>query len=403
MYVENVVIKMNKKIMEDFPFLKNEIIYLDNASTTQKPKQVIEDIKNFYERGCANVHRGVYKISEDATRLYTLAHEKTAEFINAKSWREIIFTKNTTESINLISKSLKLKKGDEIILTEMEHHSNMVPWMMLEGVRIKYIPVNNNGELEINAIEKLITKNTKVISCPHISNFLGTINPVNKIGKIAKKNNIIFVVDAAQSVPHKKVDVQKMNCDFLVFSSHKMCGPTGIGVLYGKRELLEKMDVFLGGGDMIESVDFEKFESCEIPWKFEAGTPNIAGSVGFSAAINYLKNVGLNNIWKHEQNLVKYALQKMKKMKGVEIYGTKNHKKRCGIISFNIKGIDSESVAGIMDSNNICIRSGHHCAMPMHQKLGIDSSARISFYFYNTKKEIDIFIKKLEEIVDGLK
>lgn len=392
---------MNEKIKKDFPFLKNKIIYLDNASTTQKPKQVIDSIKNFYENSCANVHRGVYKISEKATRLYTLAHEDVAKLINAKSWREIIFTKNTTESINLIAKSLKLKKGDEVILTEMEHHSNIVPWMMLKGVKIKYVPVDAEGKLEINKIKKLINKNTRVISCSHMSNFLGTINPVEKIGKIARDNDLIFVVDAAQSVPHKKVDVKKIGCDFLVFSSHKMCGPTGVGILYGKKEILENMEPFIGGGDMIESVDFDGFKTCEIPWKFEAGTPNISGAVGLSAAISYLQKVGLNKIWKHEQNLVKYTLHKMKDMNNVEIYGPKEYKERCGIISFNINGLDSESVAGIMDSINICVRSGHHCAMPMHKKLGIDSSVRISFYLYNTIKDVDIFIKKLKEI-DGV-
>ncbi len=394
---------MNKKIRNDFPFLKNDLIYLDNASTTQKPNQVINSIKNFYKNGCANIHRGLYKISKKSTEEYEKAHRKAAELINAEDWREIIFTKNTTESLNLVSKSLNFEKGDEIILTESEHHSNILPWRILEGIKIKYLKIDENYKLDLNQLKNLITKRTKLISCSHISNFLGTVNPVKEIGKIAKKNNLIFVVDGAQSVPHKKVDVQEIGCDFLAFSSHKMCGPTGLGVLYGKKDILKKMNPFIVGGGTIESVDLETFEISGLPWKFEAGTPNIAGAVGFSAAIDYIKNIGLDKIWEHEQLLTKYALEEMQKIKGIEIYGSEEYKERCGIISFNIKNLDSDALAGLMDDSNICIRSGHHCAMPIHKKLGIKSSARVSFYFYNTKKEVDIFIKKLKEISGEIK
>ncbi len=402
MYVISVGVRMNEKIRKNFPFLKRKMIYLDNAATTQKPKQIINAVKNFYENNYANVHRGVYKLSQEATEKYEAVRKKTAKMINSKS-NEIIFTKNTTESLNLIAKSLNLKKGDEIILTEMEHHSNIIPWMMLKKIKLKYIPVNKNGELKINEIEKLITKKTKAISCTHVSNFLGTINPVEKICKIAKKHNLISIIDGAQSAPHKKIDVKKINCDFFAFSSHKMCGPTGVGILYGKRKILEKTKPFLGGGEMIESVDFKKFKTSEIPWKFEAGTPNIAGVIGFGAAIDYLEKIKFEKIQRHEQNLIKFVINEFKKIKNIEIYGPEDYKKRCGLISFNIKKMDAHNIAGILDNYNICIRSGHHCVMPMHKKMKINGSARASFYIYNTKKEAEIFVNKIKNIAESLK
>lgn len=398
--------KMNETIRKDFPFLKRKIngkpiIFFDNAASTQKPHVVIDALQDFYENHYANIHRGVYTLSQEASEMYEKAHEKTAKFIGAKSKEEIIFTKNTTESINLIANCLDLKAGDEVILTEMEHHSNLVPWMMLKdkGIKIRYLEVDKNGELALTKLQSLITDKTKVISCVHISNFLGTINPVEEIGRIAKANNLIFVVDAAQSVPHMPVNVKRIDCDFMAFSSHKMCGPTGIGVLYGKKELLEKMKPYMGGGDMILDVDYNSFKPHVLPWKFEAGTANIADGYAFGVAIDYLSKIGMDKIWKHEQELIKMTLEKMSKIKNVEIYGPKDYRKRGGLIAFNVKGLEPHDVAGILDNRaNICVRSGHHCVMPLHKKLGLKGSVRASFYFYNTKEEVEEFIKQLEEI-----
>ncbi|MCD6546947.1 MAG: cysteine desulfurase [Nanoarchaeota archaeon] len=386
-----------KRIRKDFPFLKRKIIYFDNAATTQKPRVVINAIKDFYENHYANIHRGLHRLSQEASRLYEEAHEKVAKFINAK-FEEIIFTKNTTESINLVAYSLDLKKGDEVIVSQMEHHSNIVPWMM-RGVKIKYIPVKD-GVLEIEKIEDMITRKTKVISCTHVSNFLGTINNVKEIGKIAKEHNILFLIDGAQSAPHMKINVKKLNCDFFAFSSHKMCGPTGVGVLYGRKEILEKIKPFLGGGDMISDVSFKGFKVNKLPWKFEAGTPNIVGAHAFGIAIDYLKKIGMNNIFEHEKKLTNYALKKMEKIKNIEIYGPR---KRAGIISFNLKGLNPHDIAMLLDARaKIAIRSGYHCVQPLHNKMGLKGSARVSFYIYNTKKEIDIFIKSLNEIANAL-
>ncbi len=400
--------KMNESIRKDFPFLKRKIrgkpiIYFDNTASTQKPQVMIDALKDFYENHYANIHRGIYTLSQEASEMYEKAHDKVAKFIGARGREEIIFTRNTTESLNLVAHSLNLKKGDEVIITEMEHHSNMIPWMMLKdkGVKLKFLEVDKNGEIVLDKLPSLITKNTKVISCVHMSNFLGTINPVEKIGKIAKENGIIFVVDGAQSVPHMPINVKKINCDFLAFSAHKMCGPTGIGVLYGKKEILENMKPFLGGGDMINEVDYEGYTTHTLPWKFEAGTANIADGYAFGVAIDYLSKIGMDNIWKHEQKLTKFVLEKLMQMKNVEIYGPLDWKKRGGLVSFNVKGMEAHDVAGILDNRaNICVRSGHHCAMPMHKKLGVNGSVRASFYLYNTEKEIEVFIKHLNEIVN---
>lgn len=384
---------MNEKIRKDFPFLKKGLIYFDNAASTQKPKVVIDAIKDFYENHYANIHRGIYKLSQEASEMYEKAHEKVAKLIGAKS-NEIVFTKNTTEAINLLAYSLGIKRGDEIIISEMEHHSNIIPWM-IKGLKIKYIPVKN-GLLELDKIP--ITKRTKIISCVHISNFLGTLNPVKEIGKIAKENNLIFIIDGAQSVPHMPVNVKKIDCDFLAFSAHKMCGPTGVGVLYGKEEFLERMKPFMGGGDMIKYVNYDNFKVREIPWKFEAGTPNIVGGYAFGVAVDYLKKIGMNNIWMHERKLVKILLKGLAEI-GAEIYGPKDLKNRGGLVSFNVKKIDAHTLAGILDEKKICVRSGHHCVMPMHEKIGIKSSVRVSFYLYNIKREVDYFINCLNEVV----
>jgi len=393
-------------IRKEFPFLKRTIngkpiIYFDNAATSQKPQCMIDALTRYYSEHNANIHRGVHKLSQEASEMYEKAHDKAARFINARGREEIIFTKNTTESINLVSHSLGFKPGDEIISTEMEHHSNIVPWLMQKecGVKVKYIPVTEDGELDITQLEKMITPKTRLITCTHVSNFLGTINPVEKIAKIAWKNKIFFMVDGAQSAPHMPVDVKKIGCDFFVFSSHKMCGPTGIGVLYGRKELLEKMKPFLGGGDMILEVSYDKFKPNILPWKFEAGTANIADGYAFGVALDFLSRLGMDNVHKHEQELLSYALERMKEIPKIKIYGPEDAKKRGGLISFNISDINPHDVAAILDERaNVMIRSGHHCVMPMHKKLGIGGSARASFYLYNTTKEIDVFIELLKEI-----
>jgi len=386
------------KIREDFTILKRRVngkplIYLDNAATSQKPELVINSLNDYYKKYNANVHRGIHKLSEEATQAYEETRKKVAKFINAKSEKEIIFTKNTTEAINLVMYSLgmQLKAGDEIISSVMEHHSNIVPWQFLQnfGIKLKFVDINEDGTLKLEDYEKLITENTKLITVAHVSNVLGTINPVKEISKIARKNNALFLVDAAQSVPHIKVDVQEINCDFMAFSSHKMLGPTGVGVLYGKRELLEQMKPFLYGGDMIREVSLYETKYNEVPWKFEAGTPNIADVIAFGAAIDYLEKIGMKNIEKHEKELTKYALKKLSKIKNLEIYGPKNLNQRIGVISFNLKNIHPHDVASILDQEGIAIRSGHLCAQPLMKRLNIQAAARASFYLYNTKQEID--------------
>lgn len=393
-----------EKIREDFPILRRmiygkKIAYLDNAATTQKPKQVIDAIKKYYEGYNANVHRSIHKLSEEATEEYEGAHKKTAELINA-DFEEIIFTKNTTESINLVASSFagnNLSKGDKIVLTEMEHHSNIVPWQQIaaeKGAKIEYIQIDENGNLdEEDAINKL--KNAKIFSFSHISNVLGTINNAGELTKIAHENNAAVLLDAAQSVPHKKVDSRKINCDFMAFSAHKMLGPTGVGILFGKKEFLEEMQPFIYGGDMIREVTFEKATWNDLPWKFEAGTPNIEGAIGLSAAIDYLKKAGIQRIEEYENELTEYALQKLNEIKDVEVYGPE---KRAAIISFNIKKLHSHDVASILDREGICIRAGHHCAMPLMSKLKINGAARASFYLYNTKEEIDRLIEGIEKV-----
>jgi cysteine desulfurase/selenocysteine lyase len=404
------------KIREDFPILKREIngyplIYFDNAATTQKPIQVINAIKEYYEKYNANIHRAVHTLSQESTRLYEEAHYEVAKFINAKSYEEIIFVKNTTEAINFIAYTIglrKLKKGDEVIVTLMDHHSNMIPWILLEkikGIKVKYIGLNPNGTLKYNEFEELINKKTKIISFPHVSNVLGIINNAKYISKIAHENNSLVILDAAQSVPHMPFDVKEIDCDFAAFSGHKMLGPTGIGVLYAKREIMEDMEPFIGGGDTIYNVIFnEKEKKCDIkwndlPWRFEGGTQNIAGGIGLMEAIRYLKKIGMENIKLYEKEITEYALKRMEnELNKTIIYGVKNIEERSGIIAFNINGFDSNEVALILDQYGIAIRSGFHCAQPLHISLNIPSSARVSFYLYNTKDEIDKMIEILKEI-----
>ncbi|MGC8885252.1 MAG: aminotransferase class V-fold PLP-dependent enzyme [Candidatus Nanoarchaeia archaeon] len=397
-----------EKIRSDFPILKRSwkgkpLIYFDNAATTQKPMQVIQALVNFYSEHNANVHRGRHKLSQEASDLYEDAHKKVAKHIGAKSYEEIIFTRNTTESLNLLAKCLPWKAGDEIIVTEMEHHSNLVPFLMLKniGVKIKYLPVNSEGELDLSLLPSLISPKTKLISCVHASNFLGTINPVKEIGDVAKdcKKDILYVVDGAQSAPHMQINVKKIGCDFFAFSSHKMCGPTGIGVLWGKKELLEKLPPFFGGGEMIKEVSYSDFTTNVLPWKFEAGTPNIADGYAFGVALDYINSIGLENISEYEHKLLSHLLNGLLEIRNVEVYGPKDAKKRTSLVSFNIKGMNAHDVATILDDKaNIAVRSGHHCVMPLHRKLGIEGSVRASLYFYNTIDEIDIFCNLVSEI-----
>ncbi len=406
-----------EKIREDFPILKRKIqgkplIYFDNTATSQKPKQVIEAINNFYREKNANIHRGVHLLSQEASELYEEAHIKVAKFIKADKWREIIFVRNTTEAINLVAYSLglwKLKEGDEIITTVMEHHSNIVPWYLISKIRklkVKVVGVTSEGKLKKDELEQKINNRTRIVAVTHVSNFLGTINDVKEICEIAHEHGALALIDAAQSVPHMEINVKDMNCDFLVFSGHKMLGPTGIGVLYGRRDVLDEMNPFLGGGDMISSVHYEKEEFKinwnELPWKFEAGTPNIAGGVGLSAAIDYLEKIGMDNVRKHEKELTSYALERMEEeLEKTVIYGPRNVEERGGIISFNIEGLSPHETALLLDEQGIAVRSGFHCAQPLHELKevkAVSGSTRASFYLYNTKDEIDKFIEVLKQI-----
>ncbi|HDJ96676.1 MAG TPA: cysteine desulfurase [Candidatus Aenigmarchaeota archaeon] len=397
------------KIREDFPILRRKIngkplIYFDNTATSQKPIQVINVIKEFYEQHNANIHRGVHTLSQEASEMYEEAHNKVAKFINARRMEEIIFVRNATEAINLVAYSWgmnNLKEGDEIVVTVMEHHSNIIPWQFLEkkkGIILKFVDINNDGTLKMEEYEKLITERTKLVTVTHVSNVLGTINDVAKIGKLAHEVGALFLVDGAQSVPHMPVDVRKIDADFLAFSGHKMLAPTGIGVLYGKEELLQRMEPFLGGGDMIHEVWLHKATYNTLPWKFEAGTANIAGGVGLAAAVDYLEKIGMENVREHEKELTEYALKKMK-IENIDIYGPLDVKIRGGVISFNVKDLSPHDVAALLDEHGIAVRSGHHCAQPLMRRLGVKGTARASFYIYNTKEEIDIFVETLEKIV----
>lgn len=399
-----------EEIKKDFPILQNkEITYLDSGATTQKPIQVIKAIEEFYEKYNANPHRGAYSLSIEATENYENTRRKIAKFINAKYPEEIIFSKNATESLNLLAYSYgmeNLKKDDEIVISIMEHHSNLVPWQKVcrvTNAKLNYMYINDEFEISEEEIESKITDKTKIVSITHVSNVLGTINNLEKIIKYAHKKGAIVVVDASQSIPHMKIDVEKLDCDFLIFSGHKMLAPLGIGVLYGKRELLNKMTPFLMGGDMIEYVHEQETTFAPLPNKFEAGTQNIEGVIGLGAAIDYIENIGYDNIQKIEEELLSYATQELSKLDYLEIYKTPNRKNHLGVISFNIKGVHPHDVASILDSLGICIRSGNHCAQPLMRFLGIDSTCRVSFYFYNTKKDVDKLIEGLNRAYEMFK
>ena len=397
------------RIRKDFPILEREVhpgvklVYLDSTATAQKPVAVLAAMDDFYRRSNANIHRGVHALAEESTALYEQAREKIAKFINAASPRQIIYTRNTTESINLVAYTwarANLKSGDLVILTEMEHHSNLVPWHILASerdIRLEFIPVTMDGLLDLDEYKKLLEQNPKLVSFSHMSNVLGTINPAAEIIKLAHAAGAVTVVDAAQSVPHFKVDVQALDADFLAFSAHKMVGPTGIGVLYGKTALLEAMPPFLGGGDMIKEVKLRSFRPNDLPYKFEAGTPAIAEAVGFGAACDYLTAIGMDAIAAHEHTITEYALERLEEVPGVRLFGPSADKKG-GVAAFTLKGVHPHDVAQIVDSLGVAVRAGHHCAQPLHEKFNIDATSRASFYLYTTKDEVDKLVEGIYKV-----
>jgi len=395
------------KIREDFPILKrkvngNPLVYFDNAATSQKPRQVIEAITDFYEKHNANVHRGIHRLSEEATVAFEQSREEFARFIGAKAAKEIIFVRNATEALNLVALSwarANLKSGDRILLTEMEHHSNIVPWQMLakeKGLRIDYVEIRDDGILNWENFEQLIKESPKVLSLAHASNALGTINPVRQMAREAHKVGATVIVDAAQSVPHMPVDVADLECDFLAASGHKMLAPTGIGMLYGRQDLLEHMEPLMGGGEMIKEVHLQTSRWNDLPWKFEAGTPNVEGVIGLGAAVDYLSKLGMENVRQHEKDITRYALDRLGRVKGLVLYGSGDVEKRGAAISFNLDGIHAHDLATVLDTQGIAIRSGHHCAQPLMERLGVSATSRASFYIYNTPREVDFLIRALE-------
>ena len=399
-----------EQIKKDFPLLENEnITYLDSGATTQKPIQVIKAVEEFYQKYNANPHRGAYSLSVEATEQYENTRTKIAKFINAKHREEIIFSKNATESLNLIAYSYgldNLKKDDEVVISIMEHHSNLVPWQKMTkqtGSKLKYMYINENYEITDEEIENKITDKTKIVGITHVSNVLGTINNVKKIIKYAHKKGAVVIVDASQSIPHMKIDAQDLDADFLVFSGHKMLAPLGIGVLYGKREILNKMTPFLMGGDMIEYVYEQETTFAPLPNKFEAGTQNVEGVIGLGAAIDYIENLGYDKIQEIEREVISYARQELSKLDYLTLYTTPNEENHSSVISFNIKGVHPHDVASILDSEGVCVRSGNHCAQPLMRFLGIDSTCRASFYIYNTKDDVDKLVKALDKAYNMFK
>ena len=395
---------------KDFPILnEKQITYLDSGATTQKPEQVINAIDEYYKTINANVHRGAYSLSVEATAKYEEAREKVARFINSPSAEQVIFSKNATESLNLIAYSYgmeNLKKDDEIVLSIMEHHSNLVPWQKVAkttGAKLNYMYINDEFEISDEEIESKITDKTKIVGITHVSNVLGTINNVKKIIKQAHKKGAIVIVDSSQSIPHMKIDVQDLDCDFLVFSGHKMLAPLGIGVLYGKKQLLNDMTPFLMGGDMIEYVYEQETTFAPLPNKFEAGTQNIEGVIGLAAAIDYIENIGYERIAQIEDEVVNYAREELSKLDFLELYITPNKQNHSSVISFNIKGVHPHDVASILDTYGVCVRSGNHCAQPLMRYLGIDSTCRASFYLYNTKEDVEKLVEALKKAYEMFK
>lgn len=396
------------EIRDDFPILKSRInnhqlVYFDNAATTQKPQSVIDGISNYYKSYNANIHRGIHSLAEKATEEFEETRSLVKEFINASSENEIIFTRGTTEGINLISSSLSkfyFNEGDEIIISEMEHHSNIVPWQMIADenkLNLKVINVSENGEIDMDHFNSLISEKTKLVSIVYISNTLGTINPVKKIIEKCKENNILSVVDGAQSSAHKKIDVTDLNCDFYVFSAHKMYGPTGVGVVYGKEEILEKMPPYMGGGEMIKDVSFSNTSYNNLPYKFEAGTPNIGDVIGFKEAINYIKSIGIDNIETYEISLKKYTEDALKKIDGIKVVGTA--KDKVGIFSFTTEKVHYYDLGLLLDAKGIALRTGHHCTQPLMDKYSLDGTARLSLAIYNSTEEVDYFVESLSNLI----
>jgi cysteine desulfurase/selenocysteine lyase len=388
----------------EFPILHQDInehplVYLDNAATTQKPRSVIEAIKRYYEWDNANVHRGVHTLGSRATDAYEGAREKVARFLNAASTREIIFTRGTTTALNIVASGYArqvLREGDEIVITPMEHHSNLIPWQQAAkatGATLKYIPLQPDGTISLEDVEATVTENTKIVSITYVSNVLGTVNPIAKITEIAHRKGAIIVVDGAQSTPHMKVDVRALDVDFYAFSGHKMCGPTGIGALYGKAQLLERMEPIEFGGEMIDFVELHESTWKELPWKFEAGTPIIAGAVGLGAAIDFIAQVGLHNIEQHEKKLTRYAMERLSNIDGLTIYGPREE--RAGLVTFNLGDVHPHDVATVLDTEGIAVRAGHHCCQPLMRWLKVTATARASFYLYNTEQDVDRLVESL--------
>lgn len=399
------------EIKKDFPILQRRVrdkplTYLDSTATSQKPKQVIDAIVDYYSRYNANVHRAIYELGEESTREYEGAREKIAAFIGAKDPMEIAFTKSTTESLNVIAygyalKGARVKQGDEIVGTVMEHHSNHIPWHFvrdLKGVKLKYVDVDDQGHLKMEQYDDLITKRTKIVTVAHVSNVLGTINDVKEIAKRAHEVGAVCVVDAAQSVPHMPVDVQHLDCDFLAFSGHKMLGPTGIGILYGKKDLLEATEPLLGGGEMIREVHLGTAKWNDVPYKFEGGTPNIEGAIGLGVAVDYLSRLGMGPVRQHEMDVTAYALEKLRTLKGVRVYGPKDMQERGGVVSFTMDRAHPHDIASILDVEGVCIRSGHHCAQPLMDRYDLAATARASFYVYNDLEDVDRLVAALEKV-----
>lgn len=389
-----------ERIRNDFPILHQNVnghplVYLDSAATSQKPEAVIETVNQYYREYNSNVHRGVHTLGTKATDAYEAAREKVKNFINARSMKEVIFTRGTTTSLNIVATSYgreNVKEGDEIVISYMEHHSNLIPWQQVAkktGATLKYFPLQEDGTLSLEDIRNAITDKTKIVAITYVSNVLGTINPIKEIVQIAHSKGAVVVVDGAQSTPHLKVDVQDLDCDFYAFSGHKMCGPTGIGVLYGKEHLLEQMEPVEFGGEMIDFVELYDSTWKELPWKFEGGTPTIAGAIGLGAAIDYLQSIGMDEITKHEHQLVEYAMDKLSRIDGLTIYGPKEASKRAGVLTFNINGVHPHDVATVLDTEGIAVRAGHHCAQPLMKWLNVTATARASFYLYNTIEDVD--------------
>lgn len=394
------------EIRKLFPVLNQEVnghplVYLDSAATSQKPTQVLEVVKKYYELDNSNVHRGVHTLGNRATDSFEGAREKVRKFINAKSTKEIIFTRGSTTSLNTVASSYgeaNVEEGDEVVITLMEHHSNFIPWQQLakrKKAKLKFIELEQDGTISLEKVKDIITNKTKIVAITMASNVLGTINPIKEIAEIAHEYGAVIVVDAAQGAPHMPIDVQDLNCDFLAFSGHKMCGPTGIGALYGKQEHLEKMEPIEFGGEMIDFVELYDSTWKELPWKFEGGTPNIAGAVGLGAAIDFITEIGLDKIAEHEHKLVEYAIKEMSKIEGITIYGPLDPNKRCGLITFNLEGVHPHDLATVLDMNGIAIRAGHHCAQPLMKWLKVSATARASFYIYNNEQDVDRLVEGL--------